>query len=103
MYVGFAPKKYGVNYQRRGWVNDEDTTAVSFSLSDAAAYRTKGASKAMPGFFVIDYGQEDYVFGSPEKDARHWDTYLLDIFEEHADTLEPLFSVESGESAKQPL
>ncbi len=86
-----------------GWVNDEDTTAVSFSLSDAAAYRTKGASKAMPGFDVIDYGQEDYVFGSSEKDARHWDTYLLDIFEEHADTLEPLFSVRSGVSAQQPL
>ena len=84
-----------------GWVNDEDTTAVSFSLSDAAAYRTKGASKAMPGFDVIDYGQEDYVFGSAEKDARHWDTYLLDIFEEHADALEPLFSVESGESAEE--
>ena len=84
-----------------GWVNDEDTTAVSFSLSDAAAYRTKGASKAMPGFDVIDYGQEDYVFGSSEKDARHWDTYLLDIFEEHAGTLEPLLSVESGESSKE--
>lgn len=75
-----------------GWVNYEDTTAVSFTLADAAAYRTNGASKAMPGFDVIDYGQEDYVFGNSEKDARHWDTYLLEIFEEHADVLESLFN-----------
>ena len=74
------------------WVNYDDTTAVSFTLADAAAYRTKGASKAMPAFDVIDYGQEDYVFGSAEKDARHWDTYLLEIFEKYADILEPLFN-----------
>lgn len=74
------------------WVNYDDTTAVSFSLADAAAYRTKSASKAMPGFDVIDYGQEDYVFGSSEKDARHWDTYMLEIFEKYADVLEPLFN-----------
>ena len=35
------------------------------------AYRTKGASKAVPGFDVIDYGQEDYVFGDSDTDARH--------------------------------
>lgn len=45
-----------------GWVSYENGK-VSFSLADAAAYRTAGASKAMPGFDVIDYGQEDYVFG----------------------------------------
>ena len=75
-----------------GWVNYDDTTGVSFTLADAAAYRTKGASKAMPGFDVIDYGQEDYVFGNSEKDARHWDTYMLEIFEKYADVLEPLFN-----------
>ncbi len=74
------------------WVNYDDTTAVSFTLADAVAYRTNGASKAMPGFDVIDYGQEDYVFGSSEKDARHWDTFLLQIFEKYADILEPLFN-----------
>ena len=74
------------------WISYEDTTAVSFTLADAAAYRTAGASKAMPGFDVIDYGQEDYVFGSAEKDARHWNTCLLEIFEEYADVLEPLFN-----------
>lgn len=73
------------------WVNLEGTT-VSFSLADAVAYRTAGASKAMPGFDVIDYGQEDYVFGSSEKDARHWDQYLLEILETKADVLEPLFN-----------
>ena len=73
------------------WVSMENGK-VSFSLSDAAAYRTSGASKAMPAFDVIDYGQEDYVFGSSEKDARHWDIYLLDIFEKYTDVLEPLFN-----------
>ncbi len=74
------------------WVNYEDTANVSFSLADAAAYRTAGASKAMPGFDVIDYGQEDYVFGSDTQDARHWDTFLLEILQEHEDTLSELFN-----------
>ncbi|MCD8218533.1 MAG: MSCRAMM family adhesin SdrC [Clostridiales bacterium] len=74
------------------WVDYTDITNVSFSLADAASYRTAGASKAMPGFDVIDYGQEDYVFGSDSQDARHWNTFLLEIFEEHADTLSELFN-----------
>lgn len=74
------------------WVNTLDLDAVSFTLADAAAYRTKGASKAIPGFDVIDYGQEDYVFGSTEQDARHWNSILLDIFQTHADVLAPLFN-----------
>ena len=77
------------------WVNADDVTAVSFSLADAAAYRTRGASKAIPGFDVIDYGQEDYVFGSPQTDARHWNRFLLEILEEHADTLELLFNAQN--------
>ncbi|MCD8341403.1 MAG: hypothetical protein LUC87_04500 [Clostridiales bacterium] len=75
-----------------GWVDCSDVTSVSFSLADAVSYRTAGASKAMPGFDVIDYGQEDYVFGSSTQDARHWDTFLLEIFQEHADTLSELFN-----------
>lgn len=75
-----------------GWVNHEDVSAVTFSLKDIAAYRTAGASKAMPAFDVIDYGQEDYVFGNTEKDARHWNTYLLEIFEKYGDVLETLFN-----------
>jgi hypothetical protein len=63
------------------WVDASDISNVSFSLADAVAYRTKGASKATPGFDVIDYGQEDYVFGDSDQDARHWNTYLLEIFE----------------------
>ncbi|MCD8098698.1 MAG: hypothetical protein LUE31_11920 [Lachnospiraceae bacterium] len=74
------------------WVNYDDTANVSFSLADAASYRTAGASKAMPGFDVIDYGQEDYVFGSDTQDARHWDTFLLAILQEHEDTLSELFN-----------
>lgn len=65
---------------------------VSFSLASAAAYRTSGASKAIPGFDVIDYGQEDYVFGSSSADARHWDSYVLKVLKEHKDTLSPLFN-----------
>lgn len=71
------------------WVNYEDISSVSIALSDIASYRINGASKAVPGFDVIDYGQEDYVFGDSEQDARHWNTYLLEIFEEYADTLAP--------------
>ncbi len=74
------------------WVDASDIENVSFSLADAVAYRTNGASKAMPGFDVIDYGQETYVFGDSEQDARHFDTYLLEIFDEYADVLEPLFN-----------
>ena len=74
------------------WVEYSDLSSVSFSLADAVAYRTKGASKAIPGFDVIDYGQEDYVFGSSQQDARHWNRTLLEIFEEYADVLKPLFN-----------
>ncbi|MCD7754795.1 MAG: hypothetical protein LUJ09_00425 [Firmicutes bacterium] len=75
-----------------GWVDYTDITSVSFTLADAVSYRTAGASKAIPGFDVIDYGQEDYVFGSSTQDARHWNTFLLDIFQTYADTLAPLFN-----------
>ncbi|MCD7881969.1 MAG: hypothetical protein LUG47_09990 [Clostridiales bacterium] len=75
-----------------GWVDYSDITNVSFSLADAVSYRTAGASKAIPGFDVIDYGQEDYVFGSDTQDARHWNTFLLEIFQEYADILSPLFN-----------
>ena len=73
------------------WVSLNDGQ-VSFTLSDAAAYRTAGASKAMPAFDVIDYGQEDYVFGDSDSDARHWNKYLLEIYEKYADVLAPLFN-----------
>ena len=86
---GSAEKASGKDIS--GWVRLEDG-AVSFTLANAAAYRTAGATKAIPGFDVIDYGQEDYVFGSAERDARHWNSYLLEILEEHADVLAPLFN-----------
>lgn len=73
------------------WVNAEEISNVSFTLSDAITYRTAKASKAVPGFDVIDYGQEDYVFGSSEKDARHWNRILLEIFENNQEVLSSLF------------
>ncbi|WKY48326.1 hypothetical protein Q5O24_03090 [Eubacteriaceae bacterium ES3] len=76
------------------WVNSTDLSNVSFTLADAVAYRTAGASKAIPGFDVIDYGQEDYVFGDSEADARHWDTFVLEALNEYADQLEPLFNAD---------
>lgn len=79
------------------WMQLDSDGSVSFALSDIAAYRTDGASKAMPGFDVIDYGQEDYVFGDKEQDARHWNAYLLEIFETHADVLQPLFNADSAD------
>ena len=65
--------------------------ALTFN-KNIVAYRTAGAIKTMLGFDVIDYGQEDYVFGNKEKDARHWNPYLLELFEKYADVLEPLFN-----------
>lgn len=44
------------------------------------------------GSLVIDYGQEDYVFGSSAQDARHWNNTLLEIFEQYSDVLESLFN-----------
>lgn len=78
-----------------GWAQLENGT-VSFSLADVMAYRNSGASKAVPGFDVIDYGQEDYVFGNEETDARHWNPVLDEIFQnpQYAETLEPLFNAE---------
>ena len=74
------------------WVSYDSTNGVGMTLAGAAAYRTSGAAKAMPGFDVMDYGQEDYVFGSSLADARHWDAYVLKVFEEHRDTLAELFN-----------
>lgn len=72
------------------WVTYEDGV-VSVDLAGFASYRTAGAAKATPGFDVIDYGQEDYVFGSAEKDARHWSIFVLTAMEEHAEELAPHF------------
>ena len=59
------------------WVDSSDLSDVSFTLADAVSYRTKGAAKSTPAFDVIDYGQEDYEFGSESQDARHWDKYVV--------------------------
>lgn len=74
------------------WVNFDSDSGIGMTLAGAAAYRTSGAAKAMPGFDVMDYGQEDYVFGSATADARHWDKYVLKVFEEHAEELSSLFN-----------
>ncbi|MBE6016281.1 MAG: hypothetical protein E7233_01555 [Lachnospiraceae bacterium] len=71
-----------------GWVGSDG----NMTLAGAAAYRTAGAAKAMPAFDVMDYGQEDYVFGSSSADARHWDKYVLKVFEENQETLAELFN-----------
>ncbi|MCR4596645.1 MAG: hypothetical protein K5673_07670 [Lachnospiraceae bacterium] len=74
------------------WVSYDSAKGIDMTLAGAAAYRTSKASKATPGFDVMDYGQEDYVFGSSTADARHWDIYVLKMFEEYADTLKELFN-----------
>ena len=55
------------------WVSYHEEHGIEMMLTGAATYRTSGASKATPGFDVMDYGQEDYVFGSTDADARHWE------------------------------
>ena len=74
------------------WVSIDGEGNVSFSLADGMAYRTKGASKAVPGFDVIDYGQEDYVFGDSDTDARHWSEWVLKALQDNQETLEELFN-----------
>ena len=85
------------------WVSYEDGQ-ISFTLADVMAYRNTGASKAVPGFDTIDYNQEDYVFGNSEQDARHWDTFLYDIFqdEEYASVLSELFAAGDSKSEGIP-
>ena len=75
------------------WISYEDGQ-VTFSLADAASYRTKGASKATPGFDVMDYGQETYEFGSKTQDARHFDRYVLKVLQEEQESLSELFNKE---------
>ena len=87
---GTATEATGTNLT--GWVSFDDDGTLTMTLSGAAAYRTSGAAKAIPGFDVMDYGQEDYVFGSSTADARHWDKYVLKVFQEHAETLASLFN-----------
>ena len=74
------------------WVSCDSTSGITMTLAGAANYRTSGASKAIPGFDVMDYGQEDYVFGSSTADARHWNKYVLKVFENNKDTLSSLFN-----------
>lgn len=74
------------------WVNYNEADGATVSLSGIAAYRTSGASKAIPGFDVMDYGQEDYVFGSTDADARHWSRAVLEVFEANKDILSALFN-----------
>ena len=75
-----------------GWVSVDEAGNVSFTLQDIAAYRTAAASKATPGFDVIDYGQEDYVFGDADTDARHWSEWVYKALSENREILEPLFN-----------
>jgi hypothetical protein len=75
-----------------GWVSYDEENGIGMTIAGAADYRTSGASKATPGFDVMDYGQEDYVFGSTDADARHWDQYVLKVLEENADILSELFN-----------
>lgn len=67
---------------------------VNFALEDAVSYRTRGASKAIPGFDVVDYGQETYEFGSATQDARHFDKYVLKVLQEERTVLAELFNNE---------
>ncbi|MGC3979717.1 MAG: hypothetical protein QM808_00475 [Steroidobacteraceae bacterium] len=75
------------------WVKADDVKHISVSLAKMVAYRDSTSSKPVPGFDVVDYGQEDWVFGNREADGRHWDNFLPKVFEEQAATLAPLFNV----------
>lgn len=66
-----------------------------FSVANTVSYRTAGASKTIPGFDVMDYGQEDYVYGDSNPDAKNWSEKLLGVLEEYVDVFSELFN--SGE------
>lgn len=87
---GTADSATGTNLS--GWVTLDDEGQASFTLADGMAYRTSGAAKAVPGFDVIDYGQEDYVFGDSDTDARHWSEWVLKVLRENQESLESLFN-----------
>ena len=74
------------------FVDASDPSHVSFTAEAAAKYRTKNAVKGTPGFDAMDYTTENYVFGSADQDARHFDPAVSRVFEEHADELAPLFN-----------
>lgn len=79
------------------WVNANNISNVDFTLADVLAYRNSSATKAVPGFDVIDHGQENYVFGNETVNARHWDIFLNEIFqnETYAEVLRSLFNMEN--------
>lgn len=87
---GTATEETGTDISN--WVSYQNGEA-QFTIVDAVSYRTKGANKAIPGFDVMDYGQETYEFGSTTQDARHFDKYVLKVLQEQADTLQELFNV----------
>lgn len=91
---GTATKETGTDIS--SWVNSDNIKKVSFSLAKATAYRVAGASKAIPGFDVMDYGQEDYVFGNSTQDARHWDKFVLSVLKKYEATLKPLFNKDAS-------
>ena len=86
---GTATQATGTNIS--SWATYANGEAT-FSLKDAASYRSKGAAKAIPGFDVIDYGQETYEFGSSTQDARHFDKYVLKVMQNEKETLKSLFN-----------
>ena len=87
---GTATEETGTDISN--WVSYQNGEA-QFTIADAVSYRMKGANKAIPGFDVMDYGQETYEFGSTTQDARHFDKYVLKVLQEQADTLQELFNV----------
>ncbi len=93
---GTAAKAHGRDLT--GWVkykiNSDGTYSVDFSLGDMMAYRGAKMMKPVPGFDVITYGQEDWVFGDAERDARHFSVFVNRVLRdpEKAAVLKPLYS-----------
>lgn len=75
-------------------VNKDGTYSVDFSLADMMAYRGVKMNKPVPGFDTITYGQEVWVFGSAEKDGRHFSVFVNNVFSDPAKAavLKPLYS-----------
>ena len=59
---------------------------------DGMVYRIACAGKAVPGFNVINCGQEDYVFDDSDTNARHWSPWVFKALNENREKREALFS-----------
>lgn len=61
------------------------------SLADVSLWRAGIVGEDALWAGDVDYVGTDFLFGNETQDARHWDTWLYGILDEHKKELKPLF------------